>query len=58
MPLEYCPSARYGLLAKHMNTNLQTQWQRLILPPDGVPILAGEQLCEGNRYPDVTGPLD
>ena len=41
-----------------MNTNLQTQWQRLILPPDGVPILAGEQLCEGNRYPNVTGPLD
>ena len=41
-----------------MNRILFAQWQRLILPPDGVPIRAGEQLRDGNRYPDVTGPLD
>ena len=38
-----------------MNTPLLTQWQRLIFPPAGIPIKAGEQLRGGNRYPDVTG---
>jgi len=38
-----------------MNDLLLTQWQRLIFPPAGVPVRAGEQLREGNRYPDVTG---
>ena len=41
-----------------MNTPLLTQWQRLIFPPAGIPIKAGEQLRGGNRYPDVTGAPD
>lgn len=41
-----------------MNALLLAQWQRLIFPPAGVPIRAGEQLREGNRYPDVTGAPD
>ena len=41
-----------------MNAPLLTQWQRLIFPPAGVPVRAGEQLREGNRYPDVTGAPD
>ncbi len=41
-----------------MNDLLLTQWQRLIFPPAGVPVRAGEQLREGNRYPDVTGAPD
>jgi replicative DNA helicase len=41
-----------------MNAPLLTQWQRLIFPPAGVAVRAGEQLREGNRYPDVTGAPD
>lgn len=41
-----------------MNPGLLTQWQRLIFPPAGVPVRAGEQLREGNRYPDVQGGPD
>ena len=41
-----------------IHTDLLAQWQRLIFPPDGHTILAGEQLATGNRYPNVTGPLD
>lgn len=37
-----------------MNAPLLTQWQRLIFPP--APIQAGEQLREGNRYPDCSAP--
>jgi hypothetical protein len=36
--------------------DLLTQWQRLIFPPAGVPVRAGEQLREGNRYPDCSNP--
>lgn len=36
-----------------MNPALLAQWQRLIFPPDGLPVRAGEQLKSGNRYPDV-----
>ena len=39
-----------------MNTPLLTQWQRLIFPPAPIPIQAGEQLREGNRYPDCNAP--
>lgn len=39
-----------------MNPALLAQWQRLIFPPDGVPVRAGEQLQEGNRYPDCSNP--
>lgn len=38
-----------------MNAPLLTQWQRLIFPPAGIPIQAGEQLREGNEYPNVIG---
>ena len=41
-----------------MNPALLTQWQRLIFPPDGLPVRAGEQLKTGNRYPDVQGGPD
>jgi len=41
-----------------INNRILTQWQRLIFPPEGIPVKAGEQLREGNRYPDVTGSLD
>ena len=41
-----------------MNPALLTQWQRLIFPPAGVPVRAGEQLKTGNRYPDVQGVPD
>lgn len=34
-------------------TGLFEQWQRLILPPAGTVLLAGEQLKTGNRYPDA-----
>ena len=36
-----------------MNDLLLTQWQRLIFPPEPLPVRAGEQLPTGNRYPDV-----
>ncbi len=39
-----------------MNAPLLTQWQRLIFPPAPIPIQAGEQLREGNRYPDCSAP--
>ena len=39
-----------------MNAPLLTQWQRLIFPP--APIQAGEQLREGNEYPNVIGSPD
>lgn len=39
-----------------MNALLLTQWQRLIFPPAGVSVRAGEQLREGNRYPDCSAP--
>lgn len=39
-----------------MNALLLTQWQRLIFPPAPIPIQAGEQLREGNRYPDCSAP--
>ena len=41
-----------------MNALLLAQWQRLLFPPAGTPIKAGEQLREGNRYPDVQGCPD
>lgn len=41
-----------------MNPALLSQWQRLIFPPVGVAVRAGEQLREGNRYPDVQGCPD
>lgn len=41
-----------------MNPALLAQWQRLIFPPDGLPVRAGEQLRSGNRYPDVKGCPD
>lgn len=41
-----------------MNAALLTQWQRLIFPPTDIPLRAGEQLREGNRYPDVQGCPD
>ena len=41
-----------------MNPALFAQWQRLIFPPDGLPVRAGEQLKTGNRYPDVKGCPD
>lgn len=40
------------------NLALLTQWQRLIFPPEPLPVRAGEQLREGNRYPDVQGCPD
>jgi hypothetical protein len=39
-----------------VNAPLLTQWQRLIFPPAPFPIQAGEQLREGNRYPDCSAP--
>lgn len=39
-----------------MNPALLQQWQRLIFPPAPIPIKAGEQLREGNRYPDCSAP--
>ena len=39
-----------------MSKTLLSQWQRLIFPPDGVPVRAGEQLKTGNRYPDCHNP--
>ena len=41
-----------------MNPALLAQWQRLLFPPEGTPVKAGEQLREGNRYPDVKGCPD
>ncbi|MFZ1642716.1 MAG: DnaB-like helicase C-terminal domain-containing protein [Candidatus Contendobacter sp.] len=41
-----------------MNPALLEQWQRLIFPLDGLPVRAGEQAREGNRYPDVQGCPD
>ena len=41
-----------------MNAPLLTQWQRLIFPPDGLPVQAGEQLRSENRYPDVKSSPD
>ena len=41
-----------------MNPPLLSQWHRLIFPPAGVPVRAGEQLRTGNRYPDVRGEPD
>lgn len=41
-----------------MNPALLAQWQRLLFPPDGLPVRAGEQLRSGNRYPDVKGCPD
>ncbi len=39
-----------------MNAPLLAQWQRLIFPPDPLPVKAGEQLKTGNRYPDCRNP--
>lgn len=39
-----------------MNAPLLEQWQRLILPPAGVPVRAGEQLKQGNAYPNADNP--
>lgn len=41
-----------------MSGPLLDQWRRLIFPPAGVPVRAGEQLKTGNRYPDVQGVPD
>ncbi len=41
-----------------MSILLLTQWQRLIFPPEPLPVRVGEQLREGNRYPDVQGSPD
>ena len=42
-----------------MNAPLLAQWQRLIFPPEPLPVRAGEQLKTGNRYPDVPpGAID
>lgn len=41
-----------------MNAPLLAQWQRLIFPPEGTPIRAGEQLKTGNSYPNVQGVPD
>ena len=41
-----------------MNPALLAQWLRLIFPPEPRPVRAGEQLREGNRYPDVQGDPD
>ena len=42
-----------------MNAPLLTQWQRLIFPPEPLPVRAGEQANTGNRYPDVDpGAID
>ena len=41
-----------------MNPALLAQWQRLIFPPEPLPVRAGEQLKTGNRYPDVRGVPD
>jgi len=40
-----------------MNAPLTTQWHRLILPPEGTPTQAGEQMPTGNSYPNVRSPL-
>jgi len=44
-------------LARYLavNTTLLVQWQRLLFPPEPLPVRAGEQLNTGNRYPDVRG---
>ena len=39
-----------------MSAALLTEWQRLILPPAGVPVRAGEQLRTGNAYPNADTP--
>ena len=39
-----------------MNAALFAQWQRLIFPPEPLPVKAGEQLQTGNRYPDCSNP--
>ena len=39
-----------------MNPALFAQWQRLLFPPEPLPVKAGEQLREGNRYPDTDNP--
>lgn len=36
-----------------MNKSLLDQWQRLILPPEGVQVQAGEQLRHDNKYPNA-----
>ncbi len=41
-----------------MNPALFAQWQRLIFPPEPLPIRAGEQLRTENRYPTVRGVPD
>ena len=41
-----------------MNPALLAQWQRLIFPPEPLPIRAGEQLRTENRYPTVRGVPD
>ena len=41
-----------------MNPALLAQWQRLIFPPEPLPVRAGEQLKTGNRYPDAKGAPD
>ncbi len=41
-----------------MNAPLLAQWQRLIFPPEPLPVRAGEQLRTENRYPDVSGCPD
>lgn len=33
---------------------LLAEWRRLILPPDGLPLTGGEQLAEGNHYPNAS----
>lgn len=33
--------------------DLLTEWKRLILPPEGIPVRAGEQLKTGNAYPNA-----
>jgi hypothetical protein len=33
--------------------DLLTEWKRLILPPEGIPLRAGEQLKTGNAYPNA-----
>lgn len=41
-----------------MNSTLLAQWQRLIFPPEPLPVRVGEQLKTGNRYPDAKGAPD
>ena len=41
-----------------MTPALLAQWQRLIFPPEPLPVRAGEQLRTENRYPDVKSSPD